>query len=222
MTDDLISVFNYMTGRSRQRDFNKLLVAPITMKKRIIEMIEREVLQHSADNPGYIIAKMNQLEDRAVTDALYRASQAGVRIDLIVRGFCCLRPGVPGLSDNIRVCSIIGRFLEHSRIFYFKNGRSDPIDGEFSIGSADWMYRNLNTRVEVVAPIEDRASRRRLWQILEWCLTDRRQAWEMQPDGSYVPRSTEGLPPDAPEAIGAHQRLMNAARESVERARLEE
>jgi polyphosphate kinase len=222
VTEDLISVFNYMTGRSRQRDFNKLLVAPITMKRRIIELIEREVLSHSPSSPGRIIAKMNQLEDRAVTDALYRASQAGVKIDLIVRGFCCLRPGVPGLSENIRVSSIVGRFLEHSRIFYFRNGREDPHEGEFYIGSADWMYRNLNTRVEAVAPIEDRAGRRRLWAILEQCLRDRRQAWDMNADGAYTLRSAEGLSPESPEAIGTHQCFMNWARESAERVRADE
>ena len=126
------------------------------MKKRFIEMIEREASLHSPKQPGRIIAKMNQLEDREVTDALYRASEAGVKIDLIVRGFCWLRPGVPGMSENIRVIRVIGRFLEHGRIFWFRNGQEDPLDGEFYIGSADWMYRNLNTRVEAVCPIEDR------------------------------------------------------------------
>ncbi len=213
LTEDLISVFNYMTGRSRQRDFNKLLVAPITMKRRFIEMIEREALLHSPQNPGRIIAKMNQLEDRAVTDALYRASQAGVKIDLIVRGFCCLRPGVPGLSENITVCSLVGRFLEHSRIFYFRNGREDPLDGEYYIGSADWMYRNLNTRVEVITPIENRQGRNRLFGILQQCLNDRRQVWDMNPDGSYRRRDATGLPADSPESIGTHQLFMNMARE---------
>jgi len=127
-----------------------------------------------------------------------------------VRGFCCLRPGVPGLSENIRVISVIGRFLEHSRIFWFSGGRENPIEGDFYIGSADWMYRNLNTRVEVATPVETPPLRRRLWEILQIALDDRRQAWEMRSDGTYVQRSTEGLDADDPSTLGAHQRLMAA------------
>ncbi|MFM7134519.1 MAG: polyphosphate kinase 1, partial [Planctomycetota bacterium] len=172
ITEDLVGLFNYMTGRSRQTEDRKLLVAPVGMKRRFIELIEREAEFARAGRGGRIVAKMNQLEDRSVTDALYAASRAGVSIDLVVRGFCCLRPGVPGLSENIRVVSTIGRFLEHSRIFWFGNGRSDPLDGDFYIGSADWMYRNLNTRVECAAPIEERRHRARLWEILNLHLTD--------------------------------------------------
>src|SRR5678816_709386 len=113
------------------------------MQQRFLEMIEREVENHRAGRPARIIAKMNALEEKKVCRALYRASQAGIKIDLVVRGFCTLKPGVPGLSENIRVISVIGRFLEHSRIFYFRNGAQDELDGEFYIGSADWMYRNL-------------------------------------------------------------------------------
>jgi polyphosphate kinase len=221
ITEDTVNLFNYMTGRSRQRDYRKLLVAPTTMKKRFIELVEREALLGTPQRPGRIIAKMNQLEDRAVTDALYRASQAGVRVDLVVRGFCCIRPGVPGLSENIRVTSVIGRFLEHSRIFWFSAGREDPLDGDFLIGSADWMYRNLNTRVEAAAPVEARPLRQRLWGILQAELDDRRQAWEMQPDGSYRQRDPAGLVGDDPRAIGTHQRLMAAALEAA-RARAAE
>ncbi len=137
---------------------------------------------------------------------LYHASQAGVKIDLIVRGFCVLRPGVNGLSENISVISIIGRFLEHSRIFYFRNGAADELDGEFIIGSADWMYRNLLARVEAAAPIEKRHLRERLWEILNIMLRDRRQAWEMRSDGSYEQRKPE------PGDIGTQQTLMNMAR----------
>jgi polyphosphate kinase len=115
---------------------------------------------------------------------------------------------VRGLSDNIRVTSTIGRFLEHSRIFWFGNGAADPLDGDFYIGSADWMYRNLNTRVECAAPIEARAHRERLWEILQCHLTDRRQRWTMLPDGSYTPQTSEGVSVDSPEALGTHQRLM--------------
>ena len=127
---------------------------------------------------------MNSLVDPDLIAELYRASQAGVKIDLIVRGICCLRPGLPGVSDNIRVLSIIGRFLEHSRLFYFQNG-DHPI---FLMGSADWMPRNLDRRVEAVVPIEDPASQAELKTILDLCLQDNRQAWEMQPDGSYRQR----------------------------------
>jgi polyphosphate kinase len=158
---------------------------------------------------------MNQLEDRAVTDALYRASQAGVRIDLVVRGFCCIRPGVPGLSENIRVTSVVGRFLEHSRIFWFSAGREDPLDGDFYLGSADWMYRNLNTRVEAATPVEARPLRQRLWGILQVALDDRRQVWEMQPDGSYRQRDPAGLAPDDPRGAGTHPRLMAATLEAA-------
>ena len=131
---------------------------------------------------------MNQLEDISICEALCAASQAGVPIDLIVRGFCCLRPGVPGLTENIRIMSIIGRFLEHSRIFYFASGAEDPLDGEFFIGSADWMYRNLSARVEAIAPIEHRNLKERLWEILQLSLQDQRQAWDMQSDGTYIQR----------------------------------
>ena len=165
---------------------------------------------------------MNQIEDRSVTDALYRASMDGVQIDLIVRGFCCVRPGVKGLSDNIRVTSTIGRFLEHSRIFWFGNGRADPLDGDFYIGSADWMYRNLNTRVECATPIEQRAHRERLWHILQLHMTDRRQRWLMKPDGSYEQSDpvvvAGGVASSDPAFIGTHQRLMQEALESRARA----
>jgi polyphosphate kinase len=146
-------------------------------------------------------------------DALYRASQAGVQVDLVVRGFCCLRPGVPGLSENIRVRSILGRFLEHSRIFWFQNGAADPLDGEFFIGSADWMYRNLQTRVEAATPITQPAHRARLWEVLQTCLEDRRQAWQMQPDGTYVKMPWRDLDPADPRAIGVHQRLIRLAQD---------
>jgi polyphosphate kinase len=217
ITRDMISLFNYMTGRSRQRDYEKLLVAPVAMKRRFLELMEREMLLHTPERPGRIIAKMNQLEDRGVTDALYKAGQAGVKIDLIVRGFCCLRPGIPGLSDNIRVYSVIGRFLEHSRIFWFSGGRGDPLEGDFFIGSADWMYRNLHARVEAVTPVQGRRERSRLWEILQICLDDHVQLWEMQPDGTYVKRTLEQeLDPDDPQYTGTQELLMNRA---LERAR---
>ena len=218
ITEDLVGLFNYMTGRSRQTEYRRLLVAPVAMKRRFIELIEREADIARAGGAGRIVAKMNQLEDRTVTDALYRASMAGVRIDLVIRGFCCLRPGVPGLSENIRVTSTIGRFLEHSRIFWFANGQADPLDGDFYIGSADWMYRNLNTRVECATPIALRKHRERLWQVLELHRTDRRQRWVMAPDGSYAPGDpvaiATGAAADDPDRLGTHQRLMQTTLES--------
>jgi len=223
ITEDLIGLFNYMTGRSRQSEYQKLLVAPVAMKRRFIELIEREAAVARAGGKGRIIVKMNQLEDRSVTDALYQASAAGVQIDMIVRGFCCIRPGVKGLSENIRVSSTIGRFLEHSRIFWFGNGKADPLGGDFYIGSADWMYRNLNTRVECAAPIEARRHRERLWEILQFHLTDRRQRWIMKPDGQYEPSDPVALPAGAdaehPEHIGTHQRLMRLTQEVHARAK---
>ena len=154
---------------------------------------------------------MNQVEDLVLARALSAASQAGVPVDLIVRGFCCLAPGVPGWTENVRVRSIIGRFLEHSRIFHFANGQEDPLAGEFYIGSADWMFRNLSRRVEAAAPVEDRAARERLWEILDICLQDCRQAWSMRPDGSYV-RGEPAEEETGPAALGTHAWLMDLTR----------
>jgi polyphosphate kinase len=210
ITQDLVELFHYLTGRSLKRDYQKLLIAPVNMQPRFMELIEREVEHHRAGRPARIIAKMNSLEERKVCRALYRASQAGLPIDLIVRGFCTLRPGVPGLSENIRVTSVIGRFLEHSRVFYFRSGAKDEIDGEFYIGSADWMYRNLMARVEAVAPVTRKPHRERLWEVLRIMLNDRRQAWDMRPDGTYVQRT-----PTDPTAMGTHQTLMAIARQSA-------
>jgi polyphosphate kinase len=208
MTGDVVNLFNYITGRSTQEEYAKLLVAPHSMKTRFLELIEREIEHHGAGRPARIVAKMNQLQDREVIEALYAASGAGVPIDLLVRGFCTLRPEVPGMSDNIRVMSIIGRFLEHSRIFYFANGHEDPLDGDFFIGSADWMFRNLHARVEAACPIESRPLKGRLWSILSITLGDHRTGWDMHPDGTHHRRSPEGLDPDSAEALGAHRALM--------------
>jgi polyphosphate kinase len=208
-TEDVVELFHYLTGRSMKRDYQRLIVAPVNMKTHFLQMIEREVEHASQGLPSGIIAKMNSLEDPQVMQALYRASGAGVPIDLIVRGFCCLRPGVPGLSDNIRVISVIGRFLEHSRIFFFRNASEDPVDGAYYIGSADWMYRNLQNRVEAVTPIEERPLRERLWLTLQVILGDQRQAWEMDSEGGYVQRT----PSDAAGDIGTHRRLMTLAQQ---------
>ena len=185
ITTEIIHLFNYLTGHSLKDDYKETLIAPLTMEKKLLEYVEKEVQEAKAGRPAYIIAKMNGLEDKHIIDALYKASKAGVKIDLIVRGVCCLRPGVKGLSERIRVISILGRLLEHSRVFYFQNKALDPTDGVFYISSADWMDRNLHRRVELAVPIKDPALRQRVWQSLQVMLQDNEQAWEMQPDGSY-------------------------------------
>jgi polyphosphate kinase len=182
---DISDLFNSLTGYSRQREYRRLVVAPVNMRERILEMITRETSHARAGRPGRLIAKMNAIVDAEIIEALYAAGQAGVEIDLIVRGVCCLRPGVEGLSDNIRVTSIIGRFLEHSRIWMFGNDGAP----EYYFGSADWMPRNLNRRVEVVTPVANPLFQRRLQSVLEVCLADNRQAWDLHPDGSYVQRT---------------------------------
>ena len=206
ITGDVVTLFHFLTGRSRTPSFPTLLVAPLQMRARFNELIEREIKNHEAGLPARIVCKMNQLEDGEICLLLSRASQAGVPIDLIVRGLCCLAPGVVGLTENIRVRSIVGRFLEHSRIFHFAAGSDDPIDGEFLIGSADWMRRNLSERIEAVVPIRDRRLRARLWEILEVCLADRRNAWEMQADGTYIQLLPE--PGNDAGAEGTHQTMM--------------
>ncbi len=186
ITRDVVNLFHHLTGYSREPQFERLLVAPLNMRERFIEMILREAEHQRAGRPARIVVKINQLEDLPVCEALSEASQAGVPIDLIVRGFCCLRPGVEGWTENLRVRSIVGRFLEHGRLFHFANGEADPLDGEFYIGSADWMDRNLSRRVEAVTPVRLRPLRERLWEDLVVQLEDRRNAWQMQSDGSYV------------------------------------
>jgi polyphosphate kinase len=187
---DLSDLFNLLTGFSRQRYYRKLLVAPANMRARFIELIDREAELARDGKPARIVAKMNALVDPEIIQAVYRASQGGVQVDLIVRGICCLRPGVPGVSDNVRVTSIIGRFLEHSRIWYFANGGAE----EYYIGSADWMPRNFDRRVEAVAPVEDPQLHLRMRALLDTCLADNRQAWELRPDGSYAQRQPDGEP----------------------------
>jgi len=181
---DASDVFNSLTGYSQQKLYRKLLVAPTNMRDRFIELIDREAAHAREGRPARIIAKMNALVDARMIDALYRASDAGVEIDLIVRGICCLRPGIPGLSERIHVVSIIGRFLEHSRAWYFANGGAD----EYFIGSADWMPRNFDRRVEAVAPIDDVSLHPRLAQIFRTCLVDNRQAWDLSGDGTWRQR----------------------------------
>ena len=207
ITGDVVQLFHYLTGRALAPKFERLLVAPWNMRDRFIGLIRREVEHHKAGRPARIVAKMNQLEDAQVCEALVSASREGLPIDLVVRGFCCLRPGVPGQTETIRIRSIIGRFLEHSRIFYFANGASDPWNGDFYIGSGDWMERNLSWRVEVVAPVVAPALRQRLWEILEINLSDRRQAWIMTASGEYQ-RLEPGPEARGPEVDGTQSTLM--------------
>lgn len=200
---DLTDLFNYLTGFSRHQSYRKLLVAPVNLRDRILELINREIDHQRQSNSGRIIAKMNSLVDPKIIRALYRASQAGVKIDLIVRGICSLKPGVKGVSETINVISIIGRFLEHDRIFYFHNQGQPTV----LIGSADWRQRNLDRRVEAVVPIEDPALVAELRELLEIMLSDNRQAWELQPDGTFVQRRPG---PDEPER-STHELLMQRA-----------
>jgi polyphosphate kinase len=211
ISSDAVRLFHYLTGRSTAPEMQRLLVAPWNMQTRFLELIGREIENHTAGRPARIVAKMNQLEDPAICRALIEASGAGVPIDLIVRGFCCIRPGVAGITDKMRVRSIIGRFLEHSRIFHFAAGSADPLQGEFLIGSADWMSRNLTRRIEVITPIENRSLRERLWEILQICLADERQAWTLEPDGTYR-LLHPGPDASGPAAEGTHAWLMAATR----------
>ncbi|RMG14175.1 MAG: polyphosphate kinase 1 [Cyanobacteria bacterium J055] len=202
---DLTDLFNYLTGYSRQQSYSKLLVAPVSLRDRMLACIRREIDLAKEGKEGRIVAKMNALVDPQIIATLYEASQVGVRIDLIVRGICCLRPGVPEVSENIRVISIVGRFLEHSRIFYFQNGGDERV----FIGSADWMPRNLDRRVEAITPVEDPKLAKDLQEILGIMLSDNRQAWELQPDGSYIQRR----PPEEGSEQSAQQILMDMARQ---------
>ncbi len=191
---DLNDVFNSLSGNASKREYRRLLVAPVNMLDRFVALIEREIDHAQHGRGGRIWAKMNGLADHRIIGALYRASQAGVDIGLIVRGICVLRPGVRGLSERIRVVSILGRFLEHIRMFHFGNGG----DGEFYVGSADWRPRNLSRRVEVVVPVTDAACQQRMEQIFTMQLEDA-GAWELGPDGSYARRLLER--PSAQEAL---------------------
>ncbi|MEZ2279654.1 MAG: polyphosphate kinase 1 [Microcoleus sp.] len=204
---DLTDLFNYLTGYSRQVSYRNLLVAPVNMRDRFLALIRREAefCRLNAENGnstcGRIVAKMNALVDPQIIVALYEASQAGVKIDLIIRGICCLRPGIEGVSENIKVISIIGRFLEHSRMFYFFNGGNE----EVYIGSADWMQRNLTRRVEAIVQVEDPTIAMELQEILGVMLADNRQAWDLQPGGHYSQRRP---PVNCPE-VSSQQILMD-------------
>jgi polyphosphate kinase len=198
---DVGEVFNSLTGYADQDEYRKLLVAPQLMRRQLEEKVEREIAIHQAQGGGRLVFKMNALVDRDFIELLYRASQAGVHVRLQVRGVCCLRPGVPGVSDNITVTSVVGRFLEHSRIYFFGNG-DEP---EVYVGSADLMPRNLNRRVEVLYPVEDEQLKRLVVNdILMVHLSDNVQARQLMSDGSYVRLS----PPSPSEAIDSQARMI--------------
>jgi polyphosphate kinase len=196
---DVADMFNYLTGYGRPLHYRKVLMAPNHLREGIVAEIERTVEAHSPESPARIAMKMNSLVDGRCIRALYAASRAGVRVELNVRGICCLRPGVPGLSENIRVVSIVGRFLEHSRIFAFERGDARTV----YIGSADLMPRNLDTRVELVTPVEDPGLRDDLLDTLERGFADDSSAWDLQADGSWRRRTQRG-----PESRSVQRELM--------------
>jgi polyphosphate kinase len=185
IAQDLTELFNYLTGYSPPPTYRKILAAPYTLKKSLLKKIERETQLQQEGKRGHIQFKMNALEDVDITRALYKAAHAGVKIDLIVRDTCRMRAGLPGVSENVRIISVVGRFLEHARIYYFRNGGKE----EYYIGSADLMTRNLESRVEVVAPVDDDKLRQELRLILDVQLSTKKHVWEMQPDGSYVQKA---------------------------------
>jgi len=212
--DDIAEMFNYLTGYARPSGYRKVLVAPFNLKDGIVSEIDRTIESHSAERPARIRMKMNSLLDASCIQALYRASQAGVEVDLNVRGICALRPGVAGISENIRVVSIVGRFLEHSRIFSFE----PPDETRVFIGSADLMPRNLYNRVELLAPVEDAANREQLTAVLDAAFADNTNAWELGADGLWSRRTVNG---DEPRALQAELlRLHEERAEAVARTTL--
>lgn len=212
MGADATELLNYLTtGYTPERYYRKLLPAPKVLKAALLARIEREAELHSPETPGLIQFKMNALEDVDITRALYRAAQKGVQIDLIVRDTCRLRPGVVGLSESVRVISVVGRFLEHARIYYFHNRGEE----EYFIGSADAMKRNLESRVEVVAPVDSESQRKELRTLMDTQLNDWRNVWEMQADGSYIQRQ----PRSADEEKGCQERIAEMAQQRYKQAR---
>ena len=207
---DLVELFNYLTtGYTPTRRYEKILSAPKLLKRSVLSKIGREMEHQANGDTGHIQFKANALEDADIVKALYEASRAGVRVDLIVRDTCRLRPGLAGISENVRVISVVGRFLEHSRVYYFRNGGEE----EYYIGSADLMKRNLEQRVEIVVPVEAPELRAELRTMLDLHLEDQRSAWDMQPDGSYVQRR-----PEDPDTPGCQQRLIALAEERLRSA----
>jgi polyphosphate kinase len=213
---DLTELFNYLTGYSPPPSYRKILAAPYDLKQSLLEKIDREIKLHNQDSPGHIQMKMNALEDYDIVKALYKATQAGVKVDLIVRDTCRFRPGIAGLSESGIVISVVGRFLEHARITYFLNGG----DEEYFIGSADLMQRNLEKRVEVLTPVESPALRQELRLILDVQLVDKHNAWDMQSDGTYTRRTAESGDTSLncqETLIGVVERRLNAAKKHREK-----
>jgi polyphosphate kinase len=208
---DLVNLFHFLTGYAPDQDYEKVLVAPRNMRSSFYDLIEREIEHQELFGNGRIIAKMNAIDDVGMIRHLYEASQAGVQIDLIIRGHSRLRPGLPGYSDNIRVVSILGRFLEHDRIFYFHNN-DEP---RLFIGSADWRNRNLAERVELITPIEEPALQKQLIKNLDWAFNDNRLAWDLHSDGRYTLRAPQ---PDEKER-DFHETLMKQAKKRAKKTR---
>ena len=209
LCEDASSLFNLLTGYSAPPRWNTLIVAPLGLHEAILGLIQRETDHARAGRPARIVAKMNALVDADVIEALYRASQAGVKITLLVRGICCLRPGVRGVSDTIEVRALVDRFLEHARVFHFQNGGRD----EVYIGSADWMPRNFHRRVEIVLPVEEEKQRSRLIEMLQLQCTDNVKAWALTTEGTYVRVPAGPAPP-----VRSQARFMELARDKVKAA----
>jgi polyphosphate kinase len=200
---DLIDLFHHITGYAPDQTYDTMLVAPKHMRGRFLALVEREIRHRNAGRPARIVAKMNGLDDVPIIQALYRASRAGVCVDLVVRGHCRLRPGVPGVSEHVRVRSILGRFLEHDRIYAFENGGQH----EVFVGSADWKRRNLSDRIEAIVPIHDASLRERLRALLETALEDDRSAWDLGSDGRW----TQAQPGDAEAPRALQEKMMRRA-----------
>jgi polyphosphate kinase len=203
---DVSDLFNYLTGFGRPQRYRKLLVAPTDLRERIVQEVQRVSADAAAGRAGRIVLKMNGLVDRPVIESLYEASRAGVKVDLIVRSICCLRPGVPGLSENIGVVSVLGRFLEHERLFAFHGEES-----RYFLGSADMMPRNLDSRVEVITPVEDEALRAEIDEHLQASLSDTRSSFQLLPDGNWLRRR----PAEGEPERSAQEELMARALEAA-------
>jgi polyphosphate kinase len=216
---DASAFFNAITGYSQPQPYEKIESAPLGLRKKLIALIDGETQRKRQGQKAYIVAKMNSLVDPEIIEALYRASQAGVIVRLNVRGICCLRPGVPGLSENIQVISIVDRFLEHARILYFYHGGENAV----FISSADWMPRSLDRRIELLVPVDDPASQRRLIEILDTYFRDNQNAWELQSDGRYRRLEVEPGQPKFRAQKHLYQSAVDAvkAAEQADRTRFE-